>query len=91
MIMTLPINESSIGPPPPVIELTLEQQFKLRKIDDYLAMASKEDIVTVFVALQRQNFALSNTVTNLVKKWPIHPSTTPEETSKSGTSSETKD
>ena len=74
-----------------MVELTLEQQFKLRKIDDYLAMASKEDIVTVFVALQRQNFALANTVTNLVKKWPIHPLTTLEETLKSGTSSETKD
>ena len=48
----------------------------MRKIDDYLAMASKEDIITVFVALQRQNFALANTVSNLVKQWPIPPATT---------------
>ena len=57
----------------------MEQQFKMRKIDDYLAVASKDDIVSVFVALQRQNFILSNTVSNLVKQWPIHPDITPEE------------
>lgn len=57
----------------------MEQEFKMRKIDDYLAMANKEDIITVFVALQRQNFVLSNTVSNLVKQWPIHPNITPED------------
>ena len=57
----------------------MEQQFKLRRIDDYLAEASKDDIISVFVALQRQNFILSNTVSNLVKQWPIHPDITPEE------------
>ncbi len=51
----------------------------MRKIDDYLAVASKADIISVFVALQRQNFILSNTVSNLVKQWPIHPDITPEE------------
>ena len=44
-----------------------------------LPTADKEDIITVFMALQRQNFVLSNTVSNLVKQWPIHPSTTPED------------
>ena len=30
----------------------------------------KTDIVTVFMALQEQNFILGNSLTNLVKKWP---------------------
>ena len=29
-----------------------------------------EDIVTVFLAMQKQNFVLSNSMINLVKKWP---------------------
>ncbi len=41
--------------------------------------ADKEDIITVFMALQKQNFVLSNTVSNLVKKWPNHLPTTHEE------------
>lgn len=32
--------------------------------------ANKEDIITIFLALQHQNFVLTNTVFNLVKKWP---------------------
>jgi hypothetical protein len=60
------------------MELTIEQQFKLRRIDDLLPGASKEDIITVFKALQHQNFVLSNTVSNLVKQWPTHPPITKE-------------
>jgi len=30
----------------------------------------KEDIITVFMALQRQNFVLINSLTNLLQKWP---------------------
>lgn len=63
----------------PIIELTMEQEFKLRRMTDILPEASKEDLITVFLALQRQNFVLSNTVSNLVKQWPIHPLTTQEE------------
>lgn len=51
--------------------------------------ANKEDIITIFLALQHQNFVLTNTVSNLVKKWPTALSTT-EVPGKSGTSSETK-
>lgn len=54
----------------------MEQDLKMRRLNDLLPEATKEDIITVFLALQRQNFALSNTVSNLVKKWPIHPPTT---------------
>ena len=63
----------------------------MRRLEDLLPKSDKDDLITVFLALQRQNFVLSNTVSNLIKKWPIHPPTTLEETSKSGTSSETKD
>ena len=57
----------------------MEQEFKLRRLDDLLDKADKKDIITLFMALQRQCFALSNTVTNLVKQWPIHPAITPAE------------
>ena len=58
----------------------MEQQFKLRQIEDLLESADRKDIITVYLALQRQNFCLSNTVTNLVKQWPNNPLlTTPEE------------
>jgi hypothetical protein len=52
------------------MELTMEQSFKLRRLEDLLPKAEKEDIVTLFMALQRQNFCLANTVTNLIKQWP---------------------
>jgi hypothetical protein len=54
----------------PVIELTMEQQFKLRRLEDLLPEADKKDIITLFLALQRQNYALSNSLTNLLKHWP---------------------
>ena len=79
---------SSLGPPPPIIEPTVEQSFKLRRLEDLLPQAEKEDIITLFMALQRQNFALANTVSNLVKQWPTHLPTTPEAPSNAGTSSE---
>ncbi len=56
----------------------MEQDLKMRRLTDLLPDADKEDLITVFMALQRQNFVLSNTVSNLVKQWPIHPPTTPE-------------
>ena len=79
--MTQSNKESYRGfPPPPVVELTMEQQFKLRQLEDLLDVADRKDIITIFLALQRQNYCLSNTVTNLVKKWPNNPLlTTPEE------------
>ena len=63
----------------PVMEMTIEQEFKLRRLEDLLPGADKKDIITIFMALQRQNFALSNTITNLLKEWPNHPPITPEE------------
>ena len=53
--MTSKTNNQSYGPPPPITELTMEQEFKMRRLDDMLPTADKEDLITVFVALQRQN------------------------------------
>ena len=63
-----------------MLELTVEQEFKIRRLTDLLPEASKEDIITVLLALQRQNFCLANTVSNLIKHWTIDPlPTTPED------------
>ena len=75
----------------------MEQQFKLAQIETALRNpeTKKEDIITIFMALQHQNFVLTNTVSNLVQKWPTvtaqDPPTTKEGTSKSGLSFGTKD
>ena len=45
-----------------------------------MPQAEKADLIIVYLALQRQNYCLANTLTNLVKKWPNNPLlTTPEE------------
>ena len=87
------MDESYIGiPPPPITELTMEQEFKLRRMDDLLPEADKADIITLLMALQHQNFCLCNTVSNLVKKWPTsHPPITQEVPWKRGTLYESKD
>ena len=77
----------------------MEQQFKLRQIEDALNSPStnKKDIITVFMALQRQSFCITNTLNNLLKHWPktINQSSAPNiidaDRLKFGTSSETKD
>ena len=62
------------------MELTMEQDLKIRRLNDLLPKADKDDIITLFIALQRQNFCLSNTVSNLVKEWTTnHPPITPED------------
>lgn len=91
--MTKRKKRSFTGPPPPVLDLTLEQQFKVIQIKNLLEMdnVSKEDIIPLFLDLQRTTLRLSNTVTQLIKEWPTRPLITHEEELKSGTSSETKD
>jgi hypothetical protein len=69
----------------------------MRQIEDALnnEKSAKEDIITIFLALQKQNFVLSNSLTNLLKNWPkptqLDPTTIDEVLSKFGISSETKD
>ena len=64
----------------PIVEITMEQEFTLKRLEGLLKEANKEDIITVFTALQRQCFVLGNNVKNLINQWPtIHPPTTPED------------
>ena len=61
--------------PPPITQLTIEQDLKMRLLEDKLNSGEVDykDLVTVFIALQKQNFVLANSMINLVKKWPsIH-------------------
>ena len=77
MIMTSKKENPSFGPPPPVTELTMEQDLKMRVLEDRLNSGEVDykDIVTVFIAMQRQNFVLANSLINLVEKWPKVPPT----------------
>ena len=71
----------------------MEQDLKLRQISDRLNSGDVDykDVVTVFLALQKQNFVLANSMINLVKKWPPPPVTTTEELPLFGILLETKD
>ena len=82
--MTQQNRKSSFGLPQPITELTIEQDLKMRILKDKLNEnydSHKEDIITLFLALQKQNFVLGNSLSNLLKKW----TTIEEEASKSGT------
>jgi len=70
----------------------------MRQIEDALRHpnSSKEDIITVFLALQKQTFCVTNSMLNLLQKWPApqaiqDPDIIDEVLSKFGISSETKD
>jgi len=63
--------------------MTLEQDLELRKFYDAISQneVDKDDLLTVIMALKHQNFILSNSMMNLVKKWPtISTSATPQTT-----------
>ena len=71
--MTSKNNNQNIGPPPPVTKLTVEQDLKMRLLEDRLEEIyheNKKDVITLFLALQRQNFVLGNSLTNLIEHWP---------------------
>ena len=70
--MTQKNRKSSFGLPDPITELTVEQDLRMRILKDKLDETyhdHKEDIITLFLALQKQNFVLGNSLTNLLKKW----------------------
>ena len=78
--MTSQNSNPSYGPPPPITELTYEQDLKLRVLHDKLQDTfhdHKEDVITLLMALQHQNFVLGNSITNLVSKWPKPPKVHP--------------
>ena len=65
----------------------------MRIIEDRLKETydeNKEHIINLFLALQRQNFVMGNSLTNLIKQWPPPP-TIEEEGLKFGILLETKD
>ena len=41
----------------------------MRRLEDLLPEARKEDIITILISLQHQNFCLANTLKNLLKNW----------------------
>ena len=54
----------------------MEQDLKLRQLELSLDSGQCEfkDVATVLLALQKQNYVLINSLTNLVAKWPkVHP------------------
>ena len=51
------------------MKLTLEQEFKLKLVEDKIRErydTHKEDIITLFLALQKQNFILTNNLKNII-------------------------
>ena len=49
--------------------MTLEQEFKLKLVEDKIRERydkNKEDIITLFLALQKQNFILTNNLKNII-------------------------
>ena len=67
----------------------MEQDFMMRVVKDKAYENyhdHKEEIITLLLALQKQNFVLGNSLTNVVQKWNI----IGEAASKSGISSEIK-
>ena len=78
--MTLTEKNLNYGPPPPVTKLTMEQDLKLRQLEIRLNSGDVDmkDIITVFLAMQEQNFVMGNSIKNLIDKWPKVPPTTNE-------------
>ena len=93
--MTSSNDNQSYGPlpPPPVLELTLEQEFRLKQIQEAIDQphVRVEDIKTLYIALTRQNYALTNSIKQLLKEWPTRPTTIAEGMLKYGISLETND
>ena len=81
--MTQQNRKSDYGLPAPITKLTYEQDLRMRILEDRLNSVyhdHKKDIITLFLALQKQNFVLGNSLENLLKKW----NTIEEDQSKSG-------
>ena len=65
----------------------MEQDLKLRVLSDKLNETyhdHKDDVITLLIALQHQNFVMANSITNLIDKWPKVPPTISEELSMFG-------
>ena len=62
----------SSGVPKPITTLTLEQDLQMRVLFDAISQnePDRDDLNTLIMSLQHQNYVLSNSMMNLVKKWP---------------------
>ena len=92
--MTSKRSDQSYGLPAPITKLTYEQDLKLRVLKDRLEETyhdHKEDVLTLLIALQHQNFVLSNSLSNLVENWPKGQPTINADLSMFGILLETKD
>ena len=72
--MTSNNEKKSFGLPPPITKLTVEQDLRLRLLEDKLKVnyyEHKDEIIILLLALQKQNFVLGNSLTNLVSQWSI--------------------
>ena len=88
--MTQKNKKLDFGLPSPITKLTYEQDLRMRILEDRLNQTyhdHKKDIITLFLALQKQNFVLGNSLSNLLAKW----TTIEEEALKYGISSEISD
>jgi hypothetical protein len=56
--------------PFPDLELTVEQQFELKKLEEAIDDASRESLEHSVWELSRQIYILRNTIKNLIKHWP---------------------
>ena len=76
-------------PPMPVTEITLEQEFKLKRMADLLEKCPPKQMIELFLDLQKTNFILTNNISQLLLEWPtFHPLTTPEDPLNAGMQSE---
>ena len=74
--MTSKRTDPSYGIPEPITKLTMEQDLRLRVLEDKLQEGyhdKKEDVITLLMALQHQNFVMGNSIENLIKQWPQPP------------------
>ncbi len=79
MTMTQNNLDPSYGlPPMPVTDITLEQEFKLKRMEDLLKKCPAEDMIPLFLQLQKTNFILTNNISQLLAQWNL-PVTTPED------------
>ena len=70
--MTTSDEYLSSGVPKPITTLTLEQDLQMRVLFDAITQndPTRDDLNTLIMSLQHQNYVLSNSMMNLVKKWP---------------------
>ena len=62
----------SSGVPKPITTITMEQDLQMRVLFDAITQndPTRDDLNTLIMSLQHQNYVLSNSMMNLVKKWP---------------------